>query len=116
MWEIEFYVKANGRSPGREFLDNLSFQDDLPFVDRMFNLLAEYGHGLRRPYVDYLQDDIWELRVKARRGQIRFFYFYFMGKKIIITHGFLKKTSKVPESEVKRAIKYRLDYYSRYKG
>ena len=97
-------------------MDILSFRDDLPFVDRMFNLLAEYGHELRRPYVDYLHDDVWELRVKGRRGQIRFFYFYFIGKKIIITHGILKKTSNVPESEIKRAMEYRLDYHNRYKG
>ena len=116
MWEIEFYVKPNGRCPAREFLNSLSVHDDVPFVDRMFSLLAEYGHELRRPYVDFLQEDIWELRVKTRRGQIRFLYLYFMDKRIVITHGIIKKASKVPVSEIKKAIEYRSDYLSQYKA
>ncbi len=53
MWEIIFYEKPNGRCPAMEFLDGLSPKVDLPFIDRMFRLLAEFGPELKRPHVDY---------------------------------------------------------------
>ena len=34
-------------------------------------------------------------------------------KKIILTHGFIKKTPKTPPSEIVRAKKYRAEYLSR---
>jgi phage-related protein len=116
MWQIEFYVKPNGRCPVQEFLDNLSKKDDQPFVIRKFDLLAEFGHELRRPHTDYLRDEIWELRVHTRRGQLRFLYFYSGQTMIVVTHGFLKKSAAVPRVEIEQAITYRADYLSKSKG
>ena len=116
MWQIEFYVKPNGRCPVQEFLDNLSKNDDLPFVIRKFDLLAEFGHELRRPHTDYLRDEIWELRVHTRRGQLRFLYFYLGQKMIVMTLGLHKKSAAVRDTDVDQAIAYRADYLSRNKG
>lgn len=116
MWEIIFYEKPNGRCPGKEFLDGLSPKNDLPFIVRMLNLLEEFGNELERPHVAYLRDDIWELRVKTRSGQYRFFHFYFAGKTIVITHGYHKKTGKVADSEIDKAIGFRQDYLARKRG
>ncbi len=35
------------------------------------------------------------------------------GRKIILTHGFTKKTHKTPSSEIKIAEKYRNEYFVR---
>lgn len=110
MWEIEFYEKPNGRCPISDFLNKLSPKDDLPFIEKALDRLEKYGHGLQRPYVDLLRDDIWELRVRTRRGQIRILYFYFFRTKIIITHGIIKKAGRVPDNEIEKAIEYRKDY------
>jgi hypothetical protein len=95
MWEIIFYEKPNGRCPAKEFLDGLSPKNDLPYIVRLLNLLEEFGNKLERPHVAYLRDDIWELRVKTRSGQFRFFHFY---------------------SEIDRAIEFRQDYLARKRG
>jgi phage-related protein len=41
------------------------------------------------------------------------FYFFFEGDRAILTHGIAKTTGKVPESEIDRAVAYRMDYLRR---
>ena len=41
------------------------------------------------------------------------FIFFFPEKKIVVTHGFKKKTRKTPQNEIIRAKKYREDYFKR---
>jgi hypothetical protein len=43
------------------------------------------------------------------------FYFFFDGTKIIVTHGYSKKTSAVRDQEIKRAIEFRKDYLAQNK-
>ena len=76
-------------------------------------LLEEKGTELRLPYSEHLDDGIFELRTKQGRNIIRNLYFFFVGNKIIITHGFRKKTQKVPSGEIERAKEYRKDYLAR---
>ena len=55
-----------------------------------------------------LQDEIWEFSVNHKTLQIRLLAFWDKrdGNKtlVISTHGFIKKTSKVPKSEVEKAM------------
>ena len=76
-------------------------------------ILEEKGTELRLPYSEHLDDGIFELRTKQGRNIIRNLYFFFVGNKIIITHGFRKKTQKVPSEEIERAKEYRKDYLAR---
>ncbi len=115
MWEVEFYVKPNGRCPVQEFLDSIS-REELPFVDRGFGWLAEFGHQLKRPHAAFLRDGIYGLRIRTHHGQLRFLYFYFESSIIVVTHGLKKKTAKVPEGEIKRAINFREEFLNRYEG
>ena len=55
----------------------------------------------------------FELRTKQGSNIVRNLYFFFVGTKIIITHGFRKKTQKTPPEEIERAKKYRKDYLAR---
>jgi phage-related protein len=62
-----------------------------------------------------LQDDIWEFRTKYTALQIRLLAFWDKtdGKEtlVVATHGFIKKTDKVPKSEIERAMKIRKRYF-----
>jgi len=55
-----------------------------------------------------LDDEIWEFRVKYKSFQIRLLAFWDKrdGKNtlVISTHGFIKKTDKVPKNEIDKAI------------
>ena len=97
-------------------MDDLSSKSELPFVLRVIDLLAEYGYRLDRPHAGYLRDDIYELRVRTRGGNVRILYFFFLREKIVLTHGFKKKAGKVREAEIDKAIEYQQDYYLRNQG
>ena len=57
-----------------------------------------------------LQDGIFELRVQETGNIYRVLYFFYIGKRIILTHGFVKKTQKTPPNEIKRAKQYRENF------
>ena len=65
------------------------------------------------PYSEKLEDGIFELRAKVGSDISRVLYFFVVGRKIILTNGFIKKTQKTPKSEIELAKKYRADYLSR---
>ena len=72
------------------------------------------GPDLPRPFADGLRDKIRELRIKFAGFEYRMLYF-FHGKKIIITHGFVKKTRAVPDEEIDRAVKSMRNFDERLK-
>jgi len=110
MWEVEFFELPSGHCPVAQFLAKLNRETDLPYIDRIFSLAEEYGYELPRPHSSPLREKILELRVNTKNNRFRFLYF-FDNRKIIITHGFKKKTSKVPDREIEKAIKYRNIYF-----
>ncbi len=64
-----------------------------------------------------LTDEIWEFRTRYEGMQIRLLAFWDPNKKafIVCTHGFFKKTDRIPKSELDRAIKFRNNYLKRSK-
>jgi phage-related protein len=59
-----------------------------------------------------LTKEIWEFRTRYDKQQIRLLAFWDPNKQslIICTHGFVKRTQKVPKSEIDRAQKFRTQY------
>ena len=76
-------------------------------------LLEIKGPGLREPYSKPLGDGIFEVRAKQGSDISRVLYFFVVGQKVILTNGFVKKTSKTPPGEIARAKRYRADYQQR---
>lgn len=87
--EIELYEKPDGSCPIANFLENLE------------------------PLVKPLEDGIFELRTQVGNNISRVFYFFFIGKKIILTNGFIKKTQKTPRKYIDLAIEFKTEYLSR---
>ena len=55
----------------------------------------------------HIEDSIFELRVKFKNNILRCLYFYEINQEIIFTHGFIKKTQKLPKEELNRAKELR---------
>jgi len=60
-----------------------------------------------------IDKDIWEFRTKYKSKQIRLLAFWVKESKslIVSTHGFIKKTQKLPSKELKRAKAIRAKYF-----
>lgn len=58
--------------------------------------------------------EIWEFRTRFKTQQIRLFAFWDKESKslIVCTHGFIKKTQKLPAKELKRARSLRDKYFN----
>ena len=111
-YSVEYYEKEDGSRPAEEFI----FSQDNKMrakIIAMLDFLAEKGPALREPYSKYLEDGIFEIRAKQGSDITRVLYFFVVGKKAILTNGFVKKTPKTPPTEIKRAKQYRDDYFRR---
>ena len=98
---VEYYEKADGSRPAEEFI----LSQDNKMQAKIFaalELLELKGPALREPYSKPLGDGIFEVRAKQ-----------VVGKRIILTNGFVKKTAKTPSREIERAKRYRADYESK---
>ena len=103
-YKIEFYQTPRGDCPANDFLESLANRPRMKTA-AWLRLLQEKGPNLRRPYADMLQDAIRELRVSYGRLEIRMLYFIH-GKRIVISHGFLKKQWATPHEEIEAAKRH----------
>ena len=95
-----------------EFLDSLDRKMNAKLIGLM-ELLEEKGTELREPYPAPLEDGIFELRCKLGSNITRALYFFYVGKRIVVTNGFIKKTQKTPPGEIKLAKDRRKDWIER---
>ena len=84
-------------------------------IYRVMSLLKAEGINLRMPHSEHLEDGIFQLRAQVGNDITRMLYFFFIGQKIIVTNGFVKKTRDTPPVEIELAKKYRADYLNRRK-
>lgn len=111
-YEIEMYEKEDGSCPVAEFLDELELKMWAK-VTRNIDVLSEHNLNLREPLVKLVENGIFELRTQSGNNIARVFYFFFIGKKIILTNGFIKKTQKTPRKYIELALAYKADYVQR---
>ena len=112
---VEFYRTEDGKCPVEEFLDSLSNKESqkvlwvLRLIERLDRVPSKYFKKLVNT------DEIWECRVSTHAGIDRLFSFFFQGNRLIVTHGYSKKTQKTNPREIRRAEKYRQEFLIRHK-
>jgi len=77
-------------------------------LSRLVKLLIQYGPDLGMPHSRKLSKRLYELRIRGSQ-EVRFFYFRKV-ESIIILHGFIKKTQKIPSRELMKANKLLLEH------
>lgn len=94
----------------------MSFLESLP--EKVQSKIA-YNISKSRYFIDNelfkkLTDDIWEFRTRYQGMTYRLLAFWDneTGSLVIATHGFIKKTWKVPQNEIDRAKALRNEYFS----
>ena len=99
-FKAEFYETEEGKKPAAKLFGLVS-------------ILEQYGNQLREPYSKPLGDGIFELRAKVGTDISRVLYFFYYEGRIVLTHGFVKKTKKTPPSEIEYAKKCRKAFLER---
>lgn len=112
-YSLDFYELPDGSRPAEEFLFSLD-EKMLAKSLRDLDMLEHNGPALREPQSKQLEANLFELRTKVGSNISRVLYFFVVGKKIILTNGFMKKQQKTPAAEIQRARRYRDDYLRRH--
>jgi phage-related protein len=105
---VRIYKEQSGSAPLIGWLDEVPVKARDKCIARV-ELLAEYGHELRRPVCDYLDNGIYELRVRYNNVNYRILY-CFVGKDIVLLSHGCTKEQKVPRIEIERAARNRVNY------
>ena len=113
-FELIFYKKANGDCPVSDFLSSLNKVMRFKLLHQL-DLLELYGNHPKGDFTKPLGDGIFEVRAQNKTDITRILFFFDKNKKIILTNGFVKKTQRLPNSELETAKRYRADYLSRVK-
>jgi hypothetical protein len=72
---VAFFQEADGQAPVVNWLRELMETNEKAWANcrARIELLAQFGHELRRPAADYLRDGIYELRAKQGMSNIESF-------------------------------------------
>ena len=66
-------------------------------------------------FVKYIRDGIYEVRANHDGNIYRAFFIFDEGNIVMLFNGFQKKTQKTPESEIRKAIQIKNEYYAEKK-
>jgi len=102
---VLFYRTDNGREPVKEWLLSLS-KDDRSLIGTDLKTV-EYGWPLGMPLVrgfsGKANSDLWEVRSDLSGGRIARVIFTMFRGDMVLLNGFIKKTQKTPDQELKKA-------------
>lgn len=74
-------------------------------------MLLRTQDRLPKKFIKLIRDGLYELRIEYG-GNIYRVFFIFEGNKIVVLfNGFHKKTQKTPETEIKKALILKKEYY-----
>lgn len=96
-WVIEEYVTATGTNLTLRFVSGLTRQDKVEAI-ALLKLLEERGNTLRLPRSKALGKGLFELRGQ----QVRLFYTFCPGRRIVLLDGLVKKRGDIPVDAVAR--------------
>ena len=97
---VEFYSESNGREPVRIWLQSLDKAVKIILGEGISKVQFRWPLGM--PLVRSLSEGIYELRSHIPNGIIRIL-FLVTNKTMVLLHGFIKKTQKLPIQELKIA-------------
>ena len=109
--KVVFYRSGTGNEPVREWLKGLSREEKRQIGEDIKT--AQIGWPMGMPLIRKIDKDLWEVRTRLEKGFARVF-FTVDGEYMILLHGFIKKSQKTPQNELKTAVR-RLRNYRRGK-
>lgn len=107
---IEFYVAPSGIIPAEDWLEHLPLAAQQKFA-ALFARMGDTGKIWNERKFKHLTetDQLFEFKVEADRVLC----FFFVGRRLIVTHGFKKTGDKTPKREIDRAETYKKDFERR---
>jgi phage-related protein len=115
VFEIQYYRTAEGKCPVEDYLDSLSDRQvekvlwTLRVVRELNPVPAQYLQKLSGTH------DLWEVRISHAGNIFRLLGFVTSERRLMLVHGFTKKTQKTPPQEMTVAAARKKDHETREK-
>ena len=114
-------IPADRKGCGEKIIlsaENERLKDQVKMLD-WIERLEEAGPKAKRPLVEYLGKEIYELRIKLSDKESRILYFFMFENAIVLSNGWNKKGVAKKKTEyakqIKTALKHRKEYFSKYR-
>ena len=100
---VRFFKTASGNEPVREWLKS----NDMKAEDRKKIgediKTVQFGWPMGMPMVEKVEKDLWTVRTNGLAKGIARIFFTVKGNTMILLHGFIKKSQKLPQQEIELA-------------
>jgi phage-related protein len=97
---VVFFQTDSGTEPVRKWLKSLSDSHKLAIGEDIKTV--QFGWPLGMPLVEKIEPYLWEVRSHVHDGIARVL-FTVDGQTMILLHGFIKKSRKIPQAEIATA-------------
>ncbi|MFZ4441571.1 MAG: type II toxin-antitoxin system RelE/ParE family toxin [Syntrophales bacterium] len=108
-WAIEYYSEAVEHFVFEELPDGL-----LARYVHLSERMLKYGPNLKEPHTKSFGGGLFEMRLKSREGIARAMYCTVIGRRIVMLHGFIKKSPQTPTKDLETAQKRMKEVKARY--
>ncbi len=98
--QVIFYRTTGGNEPVREWLKALSAEDRRTIGHDLKT--AQYGWPLGMPLIRKVEAGLWEVRIRLQ-DRIARVIFTVEGDTMVLLHGFIKKSEKLPLQDLQLA-------------
>lgn len=98
-----FYCSNTGREPVREWLRGLEPEDRKIIGEDIKDV--EYSWPIGMPLVRSLGHELWEVRSNLPHGRTARVVFCVEPGRLVLLHGFIKKSQKTPLREIELALR-----------
>jgi phage-related protein len=105
---VVFYRTAAGVEVVRDWLRELSAEDRASIGQDLMRVQFRWPVGM--PLCRPLGDGLWELRTDLTSNRIARAFSCFAEGRLLALHGFIKKTQKTPDGELKLARKRKREF------
>ena len=99
--EVSFFRQTQGNEPVRDWLATLDGSDRKVIGADMKTV--QIGWPLGMPLVRKIRKDLWEIRIHLHRRIARILFTVTDGKMILL-HGFIKKSQALPKEDLSLAV------------
>ena len=106
--QVVFYRTASGAEVVLDWLRSLEEADRAIIGQDLMRVQFRWPVGM--PLCRPLGDGLWEMRCDLGGNRIARLFFCFTDGRLLALHGFMKKTQKTPESELKLARKRKREF------
>lgn len=100
--EVRFFRTSAGNEPVRDWLRALEREDRRAIGEDIKT--AQFGWPIGMPLIRKLEQGLWEVRTTLKDGIARVM-FTVQDNRMILLHGFIKKSQKTPKNELDTATK-----------